>query len=519
MANMRGGSRAGGSTVLTRDNLMRFLLMVDGPGSTLDADTLDGLHAKDFASSGHNHDDIYLKLIGGTMKGPIEFKDSQFWFSNGVYAMHLHNSDIKGVNAMLFENDVNTNEEGIFFPKTGKNNTSRTFADYDRIYALDGKMYLNTNWVLTNAMMGHGNGIDADKVDGRHASEFLLLTGGTMTGSIIMNNSEISLSSDNKGLNFYGGARIYKKEGLGLRIKPHSDALGIVIANALDEDILTIKNSEFHYKTYKIWHKGNQGTGTGMDSDMVDGKHATDFATNDHNHDDVYLKLIGGNMTGPISFKPNQWYFPNGTGLYGIDMKNSDIKGLNALIFQDTVDDGAEGLFFLKSGKTEASKTLSDYDRIYALDSKMYINDSWVLTNTMMGHGNGIDSDKLDGLHAESFFRTDRDNPYSLKFRGGDGFGIRFWNSDAYAIYMSASSSGSGGRINGDTVSDYNMYFKMSDSGGGGNRGFLFMNGATPTAYITNQGHMMLKKGVTGGDNKFTIDYNNDTESIDFTIN
>lgn len=514
MANMRGGSRAGGSTVLTRDNLMRFLLMVDGPGSTLDADTLDGLHAKDFASSGHNHDDIYLKLIGGTMKGPIEFKDSQFWFSNGVYAMHLHNSDIKGVNAMLFENDVNTNEEGIFFPKTGKNNTSRTFADYDRIYALDGKMYLNNNWVLTNAMMGHGNGIDADKVDGRHASEFLLLTGGTMTGSIIMNNSEISFSSDNKGLNFYGGARIYKKEGLGLRIKPHSDALGIVIANALDEDILTIKNSEFHYKTYKIWHKGNQGTGTGMDSDMVDGKHASDFATNDHNHDDVYLKLIGGSLTGPLNIAPNKWWFANSN--YGLNMRDSDVVGIGALIFKDVTSEGTqEGIFFPKSGKSGESTTVGDYDNVFALDGKLYLNSSWVLTNAMMGHGNGIDSDKLDGLHAESFFRTDRDNPYSLKFRGGDGFGIRFWNSDMYAIYMSAANTD--GRMTGETSSDYNMYFKMSDNGQ--NRGFTFMNGNTPTAYITNQGHMMLKKGVTGGDNKFTIDYNNDTESIDFTIN
>lgn len=516
MANMRGGSRAGGSTVLTRDNLMRFLLMVDGPGSTLDADTLDGLHAKDFASSGHNHDDIYLKLIGGTMRGPIEFTNDKWWFADGLYGLNLNNSDIIGLNAIVFRDDTNDGKEGMFFAKTGKANT-RNLGDYDRVFALDGKLYLNDDWVLTNVMMGHGNGIDADKVDGRHASEFLLLTGGTMTGSIIMNNSEISLSSDNKGLNFYGGARIYKKEGLGLRIKPHNDALGIVIANALDEDILTIKNSEFHYKTHKIWHKGNQGTGTGMDSDMVDGKHASDFATSGHNHDDMYLKLIGGTMKGAIEFQPNKNWFSNGNCV--MHLHNSDITGINALIFENTMDNlTTEGIFFPKAGKDNTSKLPTDYDNIYARDGKLYLNSNWALTNAMMGHGNGIDSDKLDGLHAESFFRTDKANSYNLAFNSNDGLGIKFYNSDVYKIYMSAVNNTTwGGRAPGETLSDYNMYFRMTDSGG--NRGFVFTNGTTATAGINNQGHLFLKKGVTGGDNKFTIDYNNDTESIDFTIN
>lgn len=514
MANMRGGSRAGGSTVLTRDNLMRFLLMVDGPGSTLDADTLDGLHAKDFASSGHNHDDIYLKLIGGTMRGPIEFTNDKWWFADGLYGLNLNNSDIIGLNAIVFRDDTNDGKEGMFFAKTGKANT-RNLGDYDRVFALDGKLYLNDDWALTNVMMGHGNGIDADKVDGRHASEFLLLTGGTMTGNLILaGNSELTLNTDGKGINFYGGARIFKKEGFGLRLRPHSDVTGVTITNTVDEDLLVVKNSDIKYKNNYIWHKGYQGHNTGMDADTVDGKHASDFATSGHNHDDMYLKLIGGTMKGAIEFQPNKNWFSNDNCV--MYLHNSDITGINALIFENTMDNlTTEGIFFPKAGKDNTSKLPTDYDNIYARDGKLYLNNNWALTNAMMGHGNGIDSDKLDGLHAESFFRTDRDNPYTLKFRGGSGFGIQFWNSDLYSIYMSASDSG--GRMNGDTASDYNMYFKMTDNGQ--NRGFLFMNGAIPTAYITNKGHMMLKKGVTGGDNKFTIDYNNDTESIDFTIN
>lgn len=361
---------------------------------------------------------------------------------------------------------------------------------------------------------GSGSGLDADTVDGKHASAFLLLTGGTMTGNINMEHCDLIFQSDNRGVRFYGGAKIYKKEGLGLRLVPHVDSLGVVIANAQDEDILTIKNSEFNYKTNKIWHKGNQGHTSGMDADMVDGKHATDFATNDHNHDSIYLKLIGGSLTGSLNIAPNKWWFANGE--WGINMRDSDIVGIGALIFKDVTSNGSqEGLFFPKSGKSGESKTLTDFDNVFALDGKLYLNSAWVLTNAMMGHGNGIDSDKLDGLHAESFFRTDRDNPYSLRFRGGNGFGIQFWNSNLYSIYMSESQTG--GRAPGETESDYNMYFKMADNGG--NRGFVFLNNNIATAGINNQGHLFLKKGITAGDDKFMIDYNEDTESIDFTIN
>ena len=64
----------------------------------------------------------------------------------------------------------------------------------------------------------------------------------------------------------------------------------------------------------------------------------------------------------------------------------------------------------------------------------------------------------------------------------GNGRGYRFWGSDSYKIYMSSTADGTwGGRVTGETTSDYNMYFRMT---GGTNRGFVFRNNTTNVAGI-----------------------------------
>jgi hypothetical protein len=71
-------------------------------------------------------------------------------------------------------------------------------------------------------------------------------------------------------------------------------------------------------------------------------------------------------------------------------------------------------------------------------------------------------------------FASGAANSVDVRLSSGDGRGLRFWDSDAYKIWMSASTSTTwGGRISGETTSDYNMYFRI---GGGTNRGFVFEN-------------------------------------------
>lgn len=68
----------------------------------------------------------------------------------------------------------------------------------------------------------------------------------------------------------------------------------------------------------------------------------------------------------------------------------------------------------------------------------------------------------------------------------GNGYGLKFWNSDSYKVYMSATTDTTwGGRL--DATSDYNMYFKMT---GGTNRGFVFRSGDTNVAQIDASGNI-----------------------------
>ncbi len=51
----------------------------------------------------------------------------------------------------------------------------------------------------------------------------------------------------------------------------------------------------------KIWSSGSDGSGSGLDADLLDGKHASSFALSSHSHS--YLPLTGGTLTGSLTIK------------------------------------------------------------------------------------------------------------------------------------------------------------------------------------------------------------------------
>ena len=145
---------------------------------------------------------------------------------------------------------------------------------------------------------------------------------------------------------------------------------------------------------------------------------------------------------------------------------------------------------------------------------------------TVDGTGSGLDADLLDGLSSASFLRSDAMNQTVSMFTG-DGAGIAYWNSLAnYGTWMSDAANVTwGGRIPGDSTSDYNMYFRML---GGTNRGFVFESSygskilsINPTAVISNTNvNVTGKVSATTGFNtgSFDIVYNSTTKSIDFNF-
>lgn len=122
-------------------------------------------------------------------------------------------------------------------------------------------------------------------------------------------------------------------------------------------------------------------------------------------------------------------------------------------------------------------------------------------------------------IHADSESVLNAVRGHHFRVSSGDGKGIRFWNSDSYKIYMSATSNSThGGRAPYESTSDYNMYFRMT---GGTNRGFVFRNDTTNVAGIDASGNFNTSGIIKTGNGAasapayaFTGDYNSGMFSL-----
>lgn len=79
---------------------------------------------------------------GGTVAGQVNLTGNRSGMNS--WGLNLGNQNIGGVNGIFFNDPSDAANEGLMFPKTGKLGTSTVAADFDCVYALDGKLYINT---------------------------------------------------------------------------------------------------------------------------------------------------------------------------------------------------------------------------------------------------------------------------------------------------------------------------------------------------------------------------------------
>ena len=105
-------------------------------------------------------------------------------------------------------------------------------------------------------------------------------------------------------LNFNGNTKIYFNGNENFSVGSN-DSIGTYLQ--YDSNIITVTSNHPYYNGNKIWHAGNDGSGSGLDADMLDGKHLgnvgdrvmrqidfpyyNEFGSNDTN---VYLRKILG---------------------------------------------------------------------------------------------------------------------------------------------------------------------------------------------------------------------------------
>jgi len=272
----------------------------DGSGSGLDADLLDGQHASAFlgvsakAADSNLLDGIdsgsFLRsdatdYLNGVMYVRADIRNETAYRDHGVYGDYdSYKTNHIWSMGSSYRNSTDGSTFGTLYGLAYKhtnnatggtmggghqmvwcnNGSPRGAIGYDRVWHASG-MRVGSSDVWHGGNDGSGSGLDADLLDGQqgsyyapasHSHSYLPLTGGTLTGGL-------SISGYNAFSSYSG-----------------------------DFAFLTLNNST-------VWGLTNDGAGSGLDADLLDGQQGSYYAPASHTHS--YLPLSGGSLTGNLN--------------------------------------------------------------------------------------------------------------------------------------------------------------------------------------------------------------------------
>ena len=266
----------------------------------------------DFYTKGSLNATGVINASGGTMSGVLHLLGSQYTDSANTGSLNLNNSDIYNVNSIKFADLSDTAAEGLQW--------YRDSTHADSLWVSNGiiKFTPNRPWGSTantytvwhSGNDGSGSTLDADLLDGYHYYNlpYLPLTGGTMSlGEGLRFESDenyfgtnldariITMLDGNSSSSIVDGGLIIRAQGYsGSTLSGTQELLRIRNLNGS-----SIGTGEFQWKGNEIWHAGNDGSGSGLDADTVDGYHAADFYTTER--DTIYYDI-------PIANADNWFY-------------------------------------------------------------------------------------------------------------------------------------------------------------------------------------------------------------------
>ena len=174
-----------------------------------------------------------------------------------------------------------------------------TMAKTGHLYSFDSSQNATFPAKVTASAIVKSGGTSSQflKADGSvDSNTYLPLTGGTVTGPI-----EISTGTLNN--NYNEGLRITKANnnwagitfgstglsgapsgGWFAALNPSGQFIISPDSSSNTTGLTLNKAGDLKWRDNKVWHAGNDGSGSGLDADTLDGNHASAFATSDHTH-------------------------------------------------------------------------------------------------------------------------------------------------------------------------------------------------------------------------------------------
>lgn len=434
----------------------------DGSGSGLDADLLDGVHGSSFLRS--DAADSFNAQLSSTNGVPIRF-----------VAPNATDTNDGKIGAGTFASGLN-----IVGAQTVAG-TGRQVRIWGNVITDGG----NAFWHSAND--GSGSGLDADTLDGAQASQFVRADSltymstsgigrtdhhlGHLVGSYnnvgansAKSNPIYSIGTDylpaaastgnHYGVgyshsNFWGTAN-GKPAGWGMYVTEAGIIRGIIGING------TWSQAEFNRNGNKVWDAGNDGSGSGLDADLLDGVQGSSYLRSDAS--DSFSGTLTSTITAGstalnlasvdayASFRVIQNKAPSGYMADGMYIGYENSNGGLTRIYGGGATGG--GLFITGSGANDLK-----YNNASAL---------WHAGND--GSGSGLDADLFDGQDSTLFLRKRSDLGGSQNLNSYTGIGFYHQNANSQAQSGSNYPSGNAGMltVTADGAMVYQTYHQYS---------------------------------------------------------
>ena len=304
-------------------------------------------------------------------------------------------------------------------------------------YNSTGTVYVGTNkTVWHSGNDGSGSGLDADTVDGVHASSFALLSGATFTGDLRVDNDadlrigdgaaneRILIQKANNMVSdhiiFYNGTtrvgeigcqdtswlRINQVTAKNIYTPRYIRADGGFFVDGASYGIngsgVLVSATGATIGGSTVWHAGNDGSGSGLDADTVDGVQAANFLRSDTYSGNSLFRVAAGDGNG-IRF----W---NGSSSYAIWMSASSNSTYGGRL--DSTSDynmyfrmngGTNRGFVFQNGSTEIAQ-IEGNGNFTATGNVTAYSDARLKTNIEV-ISNALD--KVSQIRGVTFDRTD----------------------------------------------------------------------------------------------------------------
>lgn len=404
----------------TPASILAKLLTVDGAGSTLDADTLDGNDSTAFATAGHGHALIDLTDVDITPGAGVDGYSVVYDDGSGNFIL----SDVTGGGG--YTNEQAQDAVGGILTDTAT--IDFTYDDAGNAITADVKDGSITATKLADGAAlaeildddGAGSGLDADLLDGNEATAFAAAS-HTHPSSEVTDFTEAAqdavggMIADTATIDFtYTDAtpelKADVKDG---SITATKLADGAALAEILDDD----------------------GTGSGLDADMLDGSHASAFesagaaaaaiATHVGEADphtqyllesgytaaDVLAKLL--TVDGPASTLDADTLDGNDSAAFATAAHTHEVDQ-RADMFSDVEGDPANvGGAAVDGTSTYAARRDHAHTIGAGVITSTMLQDGAALAEILDDDGAGslLDADLLDGQHATAFAAASHTHP------------------------------------------------------------------------------------------------------------